>query len=63
MENDFSVLFAPILNKKYSLYKRKSDGSKFISMIEPDEWSYNKYKLIFLGYLKSSDGVTWEKNE
>jgi Protein of unknown function (DUF2452) len=47
--------FEPVLGEVYHLYE-KADGSKFLSLIAPTEWSQ---KYLYSGIL-NSDG-TWSK--
>ena len=50
--------FEPAINQIYHLYKRK-DGSKFLSMISPDEWGTNK-NLMHVCSAKLLSDHTWE---
>ena len=58
MMNDVTILFAPLNGEPYYLYQRK-DESKFMSLIAPNEWRYNYYKLKFCGAYACDDG-DWE---
>jgi hypothetical protein len=56
---DVTVMFAPLNGVSYYLYERKENGSKFMSLIAPNEWRYNYYKLKFCGAYVCDDG-DWE---
>ena len=56
LESEFS--FEPIIGKEYYLYRR-SDETTFLSLIEPDSWPEDKFKLITAAKL-TADGI-WEE--
>jgi len=53
-----SCSFNPLIGNTYYLYKRK-DGSKFLSMIKPEEWR-NKSSLTFQCAAHLLADHTWE---
>ena len=56
LESEFS--FEPIIGREYYLYRR-SDETTFLSLIEPDSWPEDKFKLITAAKL-TADGI-WEE--
>ena len=51
--------FEAIVGREYYLY-RKSDNSYFISMIEPEYWNIDKFKLELISkVIYNQDGI-WD---
>ncbi len=50
--------FEPVIGKSYHLYKR-TDGSEFLSMISPEEWT-SRYQFTFLTTVVLLSDHTWK---
>ena len=55
MIDDADLLFAPNIGESYQLYER-DDGTRFVSMIKPKEWTSHSFKLIGV-YKVDSSGI------
>tara|TARA_R100000697_G_C5308956_1_gene160195 strand:+ start:262 stop:492 length:231 start_codon:yes stop_codon:yes gene_type:complete len=60
MIKESDLLFAPNVGEAYQLYER-SDGSRFVSMIKPKEWTSHSFKLI--GVYKIDSSGIWSDAE
>jgi hypothetical protein len=59
--DNVTIMFSPLHDVGYHLYERKLDGSRFMSIIAPDEWlNLEFYKLEFVGTYKFNS-TKWEK--
>tara|TARA_A100001515_G_scaffold75093_1_gene59708 strand:+ start:162 stop:392 length:231 start_codon:yes stop_codon:yes gene_type:complete len=55
MIDDADLLFGPNIGESYQLYER-DDGTRFVSMIKPKEWTSHTFKLIGV-YKVDSSGI------
>jgi len=52
------MLFTPVMGKTYHLFQRKN-GTKFMTLISPDEWGDNNFEYI--GSFKQDSRQKWNQ--
>jgi len=60
MIDDAELLFGPNVGESYHLYERYN-GTRFVSMIKPKEWTSHSFKLV--GVYKIDSSGIWSDVE
>lgn len=54
--------FEAVVGEKYYLYSR-ANGSYFVSLVEPEYWNKERFKLTFISNIIYTQGHSWETEE